>query len=92
MNVVRVIATVLVLLGAVLPAAEHASASWIGGAPHAGVSHAPRTPPRGARATIVTSVVALPLAPLSGAPHVPTSTEAGLPSRPLAAPFVPPRG
>lgn len=91
-GVKRIVVTILVALAALLPAVEHASAAWTGGH-DARITHAPRTPPRAARVTVLTVIDPASMAawlPAAGA--VPAPPDAARPSRPLAAPFVPPRG
>ncbi|HEV8587021.1 MAG TPA: hypothetical protein VGT02_18825 [Methylomirabilota bacterium] len=86
----RVLVTVLVLLAAVLPALEYAAAARIGGH-DARITHAPRAA-RGTHVVALTSVAASSIAPLPAAGAVPAPSEPAPASRPLAAPFVPPRG
>jgi hypothetical protein len=88
---VRVIAVVLTLTIAMLPVAQYASAASYDGH-DASMRHAARTQPGSARVAIETRIdltSAVPVPTVSIAPSPPSVTR---PARPLAAPFVPPRG
>jgi FlaG/FlaF family flagellin (archaellin) len=90
-SALRVVATVLTLAMAILLAAQYASAAS-GHGHQAGLRHAPRTPPGSARVAIEASIDSMSVAPLPtlGVVSAPATAERLL--RPLAAPFVPPRG
>ena len=88
---VRMIAALLIFAVVVLPVAEYASRPSYDS--HASsMRHVPRLPPGGARVAIETtsdSTSAVPMRPVGLAPAL---TSVDRPARPLAAPFIPPRG
>ena len=88
-SVTRVVVTLLVVLATVLPALEYAAAARTGGH-DARLTHAPRAA-RGTHVGGLTSPAASSIAPLPAAGAVPAPSELAPASRPLAAPFVPPR-
>jgi hypothetical protein len=79
----------LIVVAVVLPFARHASASWRDD--HGSLSHSPRTPGGTPRSAVDSPVAAVP-ATLRPIALVAAPPSAPRPFRPLAVPFVPPRG
>jgi hypothetical protein len=89
-SAIRIVASVLIVLVAVLPGALYASSPSDGGH-HARLRHAPRTTPGSAGMSIVPDLDSILIAALPTLGVISSPADAGPIVRALATPFVPPR-